>query len=125
MITKPENVDAYLAALPDDQRPVLMELRRLIQALEPDAVESISYGMPAYKYRGKPLVYFGAARGHWALYGLVPEASLPDLAGYDVSKGTIRFPWDAPIPVELVTKLIADRRARIEASAPVKERKTG
>jgi uncharacterized protein YdhG (YjbR/CyaY superfamily) len=116
MSPKPADVDAYLAALPDTQRASLAELRRIIQSVEPAAAESISYGMPAYKYRGKPLVYFGAAKNHWALYGLVPEESKLELATYDVSKGTIRFPWDNPIPAELVRKLVADRRARIEAT---------
>ena len=118
MNDKPANVEEYLAALPEEQRTMLETVRAAIRDLAPDAVESISYGMPAYKLHGKPLTYFGAAKKHWALYGLVHEAEKTErLAAYDVSKGTIRFPWDQPVPVELVKELVSVRLSAIEAAA--------
>ena len=116
MTGKPEDIDEYLGGLPPAQRMLLMQVRRIIRASVPEAAESISYGLPTYKYLNKALVYFGAAKNHWAIYGLVPAESRDRLAGYDVSKGTIRFRWDEPVPEALVKRLMADRRAKIEAS---------
>jgi uncharacterized protein YdhG (YjbR/CyaY superfamily) len=115
-------VDAYLNALPDDQREKLQNVRATVKAQVPDAVESMSYGLPTFKYRGKPLIYFGAAKQHLALYGAVWASMDPaDLAKYDVSKGTIRFPLNKPIPATLVRKVVKARRAEIDAEAAVKK----
>ncbi len=113
-------VDAFLAALPDDQRTALQGLRSLIAAAAPDAVEAISYGVPAFKYRGRPLVSFGAATSHCAIYVQSPavmEAHRDDLAGYSTSKGTVRFAAGAPLPEDLVTKLVRARIAETDAAA--------
>lgn len=118
MSPTPESVDTYLTALPDEQRGMLEEVRKLIASIAPDAVESISYGLPTFKYHGKPLVYFGAAKNHWALYGAGGDAYPELLAGYETSKGTIRFPWDEPIPADIVNTVVSDRLAKIDASAP-------
>ena len=77
-------------------------------------MEGIGYGVPAFKYRGRPLVSFGAAKSHCAFYVQSPavmDAHKDDLAGYDTSKGTIRFVPDTPLPDELVTKLVRARMA--------------
>lgn len=106
---QPVNVDEYIAQVPDDQRPVLARLRELIRSIAPDAVESISYGIPTYKLAGKPLVYFGTARTHYAVYalsGAVRETYADELAGFSMSKGTIRFPFNKPFPAALVKRLI-------------------
>ena len=110
-----KDVDAYLAALPDDQRTALEEVRRTIKAAAPEAVEAISYGIPGYKLKGKPLIHFGAAKNHCAIYGAaVAESDKQDLKDYDTSKGTIRFSPDKPLPPKLVTKLVRTRMAEIE-----------
>ncbi|MEX0741710.1 MAG: DUF1801 domain-containing protein, partial [Phycisphaeraceae bacterium] len=57
-----KDVDTYLGALPEEQRAALEKLRATIRAAAPDAAESISYGMPTFKYKGRPLIYFGAAK---------------------------------------------------------------
>jgi uncharacterized protein YdhG (YjbR/CyaY superfamily) len=115
-IGKAKTVDEYLAALPDDQRRTLRKLRTQIRAVAPDAIESISYGMPTYKLDGKPLVYFSAAAHHCSLYALPTD--LPELKKYDTSgKGTIRFPTDEPPPASLVTKLVKARRAALKKGA--------
>jgi uncharacterized protein YdhG (YjbR/CyaY superfamily) len=108
---RPESIDGYLAAVPEDKRAALEKLRRDIRASAPNAVECISYGMPAFRHRGRMLVWFGAASRHCAFYpGARPiEACRNDLAGYDTSKGTIRFGGDRPLPATLVRKLVKVR----------------
>jgi uncharacterized protein YdhG (YjbR/CyaY superfamily) len=111
-------VDQYLAGVPDEQRAALEQLRATIKAASPEAVEAISYGIPGYKFKGRPLVHFGAAKNHCALYGAaVADSDKDELRGYDISKGTIRFSPDRPLPAGLVTKLVKARMAEIEAGA--------
>jgi uncharacterized protein YdhG (YjbR/CyaY superfamily) len=112
------SVDEYIAAIPAEQRTVLEKLRKLIVSIAPDADESISYGIPTYKLGGKPLVYFGTAKKHFALYaisGAVRENYRDNLAGYAMSKGTIRFPLDEPFPAALIKKLVEAQLAEREA----------
>jgi uncharacterized protein YdhG (YjbR/CyaY superfamily) len=111
-----KDVDAYLAALPDEQRIALQDVRRTIKAAAPEAIEAISYGIPGYKVKGKPLIHFGAAKNHCAIYGAaVAESDKEDLKGYDTSKGTVRFSPNRPLPPALVEKLVKTRIAEIEA----------
>ena len=111
-----KDVEAYLAAWPDDVRTTLEKVRASIRAAAPDAVESIAYGMPAYKYKGKPLIYFGAAKKHCALYGPAVESFQEDLSRYDVSKGTVRFPVGKAPPATLVRKLVRSRMGEIDGT---------
>ena len=116
-------IDEYLAPLPADQRGALQKLRATIAATAPDADESISYGIPTYKYKGRPLANFGAAKKHCALYGgVVVGADEADLEGFDTSKGTIRFTPDKPLPVALVKKLVKARMKEIEAEGARKKK---
>jgi uncharacterized protein YdhG (YjbR/CyaY superfamily) len=118
MSPAPQSVDGYLAALPEEQRVALEKLRRTIKASAPEAVESISYGISAFKYRGRPLAYFGAAKKHCALYGMsVMGAHEADLQPYDRSKGTVRFAPDKPLTAALVKKLVKAQMKEIEAGA--------
>jgi uncharacterized protein YdhG (YjbR/CyaY superfamily) len=123
MTSKPADTDAYLEALPEDARATLQEIRRLILAVAPAAVESFAYGMPAFKYQGRPLVYMGAARNHCALYGIVLDAFADELAGYDVSKGTIRFQPTQPLPEAVVRLLLSARMADIDAAVSARKSK--
>jgi uncharacterized protein YdhG (YjbR/CyaY superfamily) len=112
-------VDAFLAAQPEDTRTALEALRRTIAAAAPGADEGIGYGVPAFKYRGRPLVSFGAGKRHCAFYVQSPaimDAHRGELAAYDTSKGTIRFTPDAPLPEALVTKLVRARIAETDAA---------
>lgn len=111
--------------MPADARATLEELRRTIKAMAPDAVESISYGVPTFKYQGRPLAYFGAAKNHRALYGMSADAHQDELAAYDTSKGTIRFPPGEPLPEALLKSLVSERIAEIEAAAARKRKKSG
>lgn len=113
-------IDAFLGELPDDLRAALETLRRQIAAAAPEAVESIAYSVPAFKYRGRPLVSFSAGRngtGPCAFYVQSPtviDAHREELAGYDTGKGTIRFTPDAPPPEDLVTMLVRERIAETD-----------
>jgi uncharacterized protein YdhG (YjbR/CyaY superfamily) len=112
-------IDAYIAAAPAPFRASLERTRGLIKAAAPDAVEAFGYGIPGFKYLGRPLVYYGAWKTHCALYGVSPrliEAISADLPGHDVSKGTIRFTPDRPLPDQLIAKLVAARIAENQAT---------
>jgi uncharacterized protein YdhG (YjbR/CyaY superfamily) len=123
------DVDAYLATLPDDLRMALEGLRRTIRAVAPDAVETISYRLPTFRYLDRPLVAIGAGRNrnHCALYVLSSTFLDPyrdELSGYDTSTGTIRFTPDAPLPERLVTTLVKARMAATEAETARRARQT-
>ena len=110
------SIDAYLAAVPPDQRAALQALRETILDVAPTAVECISYGMPAFRV-GKPVIcYFAATKQHCAFYpGGLPDEFLPELADFSTSKGTIRFQPGRPIPEPLLRRIIADCVSRVAA----------
>lgn len=113
-MARPTTVDAYLAALPLDQRAALQRLRAQIKAAAPGAVEYIGYGLAGFRFEGHPLLYFGAATHHCALYGALNAARFAEkLEGFKQSKGTIQFTPDHPIPAAVVKALV---KARIEAN---------
>jgi uncharacterized protein YdhG (YjbR/CyaY superfamily) len=98
-------VDDYIAAQAAAAQPRLRELRASVRAAAPAAAEVISYGIPTYKFSGG-FVSFGAAKRHCALYGVPLDAFPEEVRGFAMSKGTLRFPLDQPIPDELVRKLV-------------------
>lgn len=106
-MTPAPSVDAYLAALPSEQQAALEHLRRVILSAAPEAVESISYGIPTFKVKGRAVAHLGAAARHCAFYpGAVGEAFADDLAGFSTSKGTVRFQPAAPLPDDLVRRIV-------------------
>jgi len=111
-------IDEYLAELPRDQRLALQRLRAQIRAILPDAEECISYQIPAFRYNGRVIVWFGAGAHHCAFYpGGVVQEYQDELEGFETSKGTIRFQPDKPIPPAVVRKLVKAR-----AAAPKKKK---
>jgi uncharacterized protein YdhG (YjbR/CyaY superfamily) len=109
---KAETIDEYLAHVTDDQRAALEKLRKDILSAAPKAEECISYQIPAFRFEGRMLVWFGAASNHCSFYpGGIVAAYKDELKGCDISKGTIRFQPDEPLPATLVRKLV---RARIQ-----------
>jgi len=112
-------IDAYLAGLPPDQRAVLQHLREHVLAEAPDAVEAISYGIPAVRYHGQVLLWYHATRSYCSLFPKAAsiERYRDELAGFDVSKGTVRFTPGHPLPDELLGRIVADRVAEIDGSA--------
>ena len=114
---RPKNIDDYLARIPEPGRGTLKKLRAAIRSAAPrGATETISYGIPAFKYRGI-LVWFAAFSNHCSLFptAAVIEAFKDDLKGYSTSKGTIQLPTDKPLPLALIKKLVKARVAQIES----------
>ena len=105
-------VDAYLAGLPEDQREVLAKLRADVARLAPDAVETISYGMPAFKLDGKFLVSYAGWQQHCSVYpiddGLL-ERHAGAVGGYGRTKGAIHFTKARPLPDAFVADLVRGR----------------
>jgi uncharacterized protein YdhG (YjbR/CyaY superfamily) len=114
--TKPATIDDYLAGVNADQRAALEKLRRMIQTAAPKAEEGISYGLAAFRWKGRPLVAFGAATNHCAFYPMsaaIVGNFQDQLKGFETSKGTIRFSADKPLPAALVRKLVKARIAEL------------
>lgn len=106
------SVDEYIHAQPAGMQDTLNRVRSAILRAAPEADESISYNMPAYKLRGKALVQFAAWKTHYSLYASaasIVEEFKDDLHGYTVDKGTIRFSLSDPVPDALIERIVAFR----------------
>lgn len=117
----PTSVEEYLAALPQASRTALENLRSTIRAAAPEATETISYQMPAFKDHGRFLVSYAAYKGHCSLFpasGAVMESLGEELKPYFSGKGTLRFKADRPIPAALVKKIVKTRLKEIAALPP-------
>ncbi len=111
------DIDSYLAALRDDQREVLERLRRTIRDLVPDAEEGISYGAPVFRLGGRPVAGFAAAKNHLSYLphsGSALGTMEDELEGYVVTKGSLHFTPDRPLPADLVARLVAVRLRELE-----------
>jgi uncharacterized protein YdhG (YjbR/CyaY superfamily) len=112
----PKNVDEYLAGIPEPAHTTLKKIRAAIRsAVPPEATETISYRIPAFKYNGV-LLWFGAFSDHCSLFptAAVVDAFKNELKGFSTSKGTIHFPTDNPLPTALIKKIVRARVARNE-----------
>ncbi len=104
---KPIDIDGYIAGFPKEAREKLAQLRATIKKVAPQAEEAISYGMPAFKLKGM-LVWFAAHAHHIGFY---PTASgiaafKKELSIYKGGKGSVQFPFDKPLPLGLVAKIV-------------------
>jgi uncharacterized protein YdhG (YjbR/CyaY superfamily) len=113
----PKNVDEYLAGVPEPARSTLNKIRATIRSAVPsEATEAISYGIPTIKYNGS-LLAFAAFSKHCSLFPMsyaVIGGLEKELKRFEVSKGTIRFPMDKPLPAALVKKIVKARIAEKE-----------
>lgn len=106
----PRDIDEYIQMFPDDIQVILESLRQTIRKAAPEAEETISYQMPTFKQNGA-LVHFAAFKKHIGFYPTPSgiEAFKEELSAYEGSKGTVRFPIDRPIPLDLVTEIVKFR----------------
>jgi uncharacterized protein YdhG (YjbR/CyaY superfamily) len=114
---RPQTVDAYLAAVPEEARAALTKLHKTIKAAAPDATEGIMWGMPGFRLNGY-LVGYAAFKDHCSFFpasATLVRRFATDLKSYSTSKGTIRFPASKPLPAALVTRLVKARIAENEA----------
>jgi uncharacterized protein YdhG (YjbR/CyaY superfamily) len=112
---KPRTIDDYLAGVAPDQHALLRKLRETIHAVAPKTEECISYGIPAFRLNGRALVFFGAWANHCSFYPCSSSTLKKfrgDLKGFQITKGTIRFSPDNPLPIALVKKLVKARIAK-------------
>lgn len=109
------DVETYITQFDDDVRARLLQLRELVRAEAPTAVESFTYGLVGYKLNGKPLVYFGGFKNHIGFYATPNghEAFREEFSKYKQGKGSVQFPNDQPLPVRLVKHVIAYRKEQV------------
>lgn len=122
-----KTVDEYIATFPESVQEVLQTVRSAIREAVPEADEAIGYQLAAYRYHG-PLIYFGGFAKHYSLFGhsdTVLEAFADELSGYQLSKGTIKFPLDKPVPVALIRKVVRYRADENLQRAEAKRAKRG
>ena len=106
-------VRKYIAALPVGARKRMQQIRAIVRAVAPRAVEHFSYRIPAFRLEGQALIWYAAFKHHTSLYPITPtllRAHGIDLSDYETSKGTIRLPLASPLPTALVKRLV---RARV------------
>ena len=102
------SVENYINSQNDSIKEILIKVRNIIRTEAPNAIESISYGMPAYKINGKPLVYFGANKFHLGFYATPTghEMFKDKLSKYKSGKGSVQFPYNLEIPYNLIKEIV-------------------
>lgn len=106
-----KSVEDYIATFPEVVQTKLHQIRQIIIENAPEAIESISYGMPAYKVNKKPLVYFAGYAKHIGFYATPTghEKFKQQLAQYKQGKGSVQFPLNEPLPVDLIKEIVQFR----------------
>jgi uncharacterized protein YdhG (YjbR/CyaY superfamily) len=123
MKLKAKNVDEYIASFDKKAQSLLNQLRKTIKAGAPGAEESISYGMAAYKYLDRPLVYFAGYENHIGLYATPTghDAFKKELSVYKTGKGSVQFPIQEKLPVKLIERIVKFRVKENEVKAALKK----
>ena len=124
MDLKPEDVDSYIVSFPSEVQVLLKRVRRAIRAAAPKATEVISYNIPAFKQHGM-LVYFAGFKGHVGFYPPVRgnPALQKAVARYAGPKGNLRFPYDEPLPLALITRIVRHKVKEDAAKSRVRKKK--
>lgn len=115
--SKATTIDEYVAEFPPDVRERLDQMRATIRDAAPGAVETISYAIPTFDLRGRHLVHFAGFAHHIGFYptGSGGDAFRDEFAAYAGGKGSVRFPLDQPLPLDLVRRVVEWRVAQVEA----------
>ena len=111
MRTDYADVEEYIATFPETVQRLLEQMRATIVRHAPEAIEAISYGMVGYKLRGKPLLYFGGFKNHIGLFATPSgnSAFSDELSRYKHGKGSVQFPLNRPLPLDLVARIVLFR----------------
>ncbi len=106
-----ESVDAYISSFPTEMQALLTRVRKVIRNAAPEAEEGMAYGMPGYKLNKKPLVYFGGFQKHIGFYATPSGHSefAKELSRYKQGKGSVQFPFDEPMPYDLIERMVKFR----------------
>ncbi len=117
------DIDSYIAQFSKEIQQRLKQLRNTIRKAAPKAEESIKYGMPAYVYQKRPLVYFAGYENHIGFYGLpsAHEAFKKELSVFKVGKGSVQFPHDEKLPLDLVSRMVEFRTKENDEKALLKK----
>lgn len=109
-MNKPKNIEDYISSFPPKTQLLLKKVRTAVKKAAPQAEESISYGMPYYKLKGR-LLYFAAYKNHIGFYPMVSGISAfkKEISKYKNAKGSVQFPLDKKIPLALITKIVKFR----------------
>lgn len=120
----PKNIDEYIAEFPKDVQKILEQVRATIKKAAPTAEEKISYGIPTFTLNGN-LVHFGGFKNHVGFYPTPTgtEAFEKELSVYKTGKGSIQFPLDKPMPLNLITKIVKFRVKKNLEKAKAKTKK--
>lgn len=111
LTTKMNEIEKYIQQFPENVQEILQNIRALVKDNAPDAEEYFAYGMPAYKTRKKPLIYFAAFKNHIGLYATSSghREFQAELSTYKHGKGSVQFPLHQPIPYELIKRIVQFR----------------
>ncbi|HSK47162.1 MAG TPA: DUF1801 domain-containing protein [Coriobacteriia bacterium] len=118
--SKTGSIDEYIAEFPAETQEVLEQMRALIKATAPDATETISYAIPTFDLNGKHLVHFAGFQKHVGFYPIPTgmEAFKEELKPYKQGKGSVQFPLDQPLPVDLIRRIVEFRVAENTSKPP-------
>ncbi len=121
--TEPRDIDQYIAGFPDDVRERLEEIRRVVRTAAPEAKEAIKYGMPTFTLNGN-LVHFAVFNNYIGFYPAPRgvEELQEELAAYRGAKSSLRLPFDQPLPLDLIRKIVKLRVERDGRRSVVKRR---
>lgn len=108
---KSANVDTYIAAFPENVRKILERIRMTVILAAPEAEETISYGMPAFKYKGRIIIYFAGYKNHIGVYAtpLAHASFQKELSAYKQGRGSVQFPLGQPMPLDLIKRMVQFR----------------